>query len=61
MARYFKLVEIDRDSFVEAVGEDLDCLQLCSVQDGVIYAAIEDSETELEIDLTLLEEADNDY
>lgn len=61
MARYFKLVEIDRDSFVEAVGEDLDCMQLCSVRDGIIYAAIEDSEAELEIDLTLLEEADNDY
>jgi len=24
MARYFKVTEIDRDSFIEAVGEDLD-------------------------------------
>lgn len=58
MARYFKLVEIDRDSFVAAVGEDLDCLQLSSLQDGIIYTAIEDSESEIEIDLTLLEEAE---
>lgn len=57
MARYFKLVEIDRDSFVAAVGEDLDCLQLNSLQDGIIYTAIEDSESEIEIDLTLFEEA----
>lgn len=28
MARYFKVTEIDRDSFIEAVGEDLDCAQL---------------------------------
>lgn len=58
MARYFKLVEIDRDSFVAAVGEDLDCLQLSSLQDEIIYTAIEDSESEIEIDLTLFEEAE---
>lgn len=28
MARYFKIIEIDRDSFVEATEEDLDCCQL---------------------------------
>lgn len=33
MARYFKVVEIDCDSFIEAMGEDLDCDQLCGVCD----------------------------
>ena len=42
MARYFKLVEIDRDSFIEATGDDLDCLQVV--------------ETEMTIDLDVFEE-----
>lgn len=35
MARYFKVVEIDRDSFIGATGEDLDCLQLSTVCNGI--------------------------
>ena len=31
MARYFKVVEIDRDSFIEATGEYLGCCQLSTV------------------------------
>lgn len=57
MARYFKLVEIDQDEFVEATGEDLDCRQFVSVVDGTAYAAIDESEEdELQIDLSLFEE-----
>lgn len=41
MARYFKVVEIDRDSFIEAMGEDLDCDQLCGVCDGIAKAMAE--------------------
>lgn len=37
MARYFKVIEIDRDSFIEATGEDLDCRQLSAVCDGIGY------------------------
>lgn len=44
MARYFKLVEIDRDSFIGAMGEDLDCDQLCGVCDGIGYVAVDDTE-----------------
>lgn len=51
MARYFKLVEIDQDSFIEAVGEDLNCCQMYGLHDGIIYVAIEDPEGELNIDL----------
>lgn len=43
MARYFKLVEIDRDSFIEATGEDLDCCQLSTVCDGIGYVAVDDT------------------
>lgn len=28
MSRYFKIVEIDADEFINATGEDLDCCQL---------------------------------
>lgn len=44
MARYFKVVEIDRDSFIEATGEDLDCLQLSTECDGFGYVAVDDTE-----------------
>jgi hypothetical protein len=47
MARYFKVTEIDRDSFIETVGEDLDC--------G--YAAVDDTEEdEIAIPLDVFEE-----
>lgn len=44
MTRYFKVVEIDRDSFIGAMGEDLDCNQLCGVCDGIGYVAVDDTE-----------------
>ena len=40
MARYFKVTEIDRDSFIKAVGEDLDCAQLVTACDGIDNTAI---------------------
>ena len=57
MARYFKVIEIDRDSFIEAVGEDLDCAQLLTACDGIDYAAVDDTEEdELNIPLYCFEE-----
>lgn len=45
MARYFKIIEIDRDSFVEATGEDLESYsQLIVPVDGLIYGAVDDNE-----------------
>lgn len=44
MARYFKVVEIDRDSFIGAMGEDLDCCQLYGACDGIGYVAVDDTE-----------------
>ena len=57
MARYFKVVEIDRDSFIEAMGEDLDCYQLYGVCDGIGYVAIDDTEEdEITVSLDIFEE-----
>jgi hypothetical protein len=56
MARYFKLAEIDRDSFIEATGNDLDCLQAVDVCEGIGYVAIADTEEEMIIDLDVFEE-----
>ena len=47
MARYFKLIEIDRDSFIGATGEDLDFYsQLIIPVDGLVYGAIDDADEE---------------
>ena len=43
MARYFKVVEIDCDSFIEATGKDLDCHQLSVVCDGIGYVGVDDT------------------
>ena len=56
MARYFKMVEINRDSFIEATGDDLDCLQVVDVCEGIGYIAIADTEEEMIIDLDVFEE-----
>ena len=54
MARYFKVTEIDRDSFI---GEDLDCAQLVTACDGLGYAAVDDTEEdEIAIPLDVFEE-----
>lgn len=58
MTRYFKVVEIDRDSFIiRAMGKDLDCYQLCGVCDGIGYVAVDDTETdEITVSLDIFEE-----
>ena len=40
-ARYFKMIEIDRNTFVEAVEEDLGFYpQLIQHEDGIAYIAV---------------------
>ena len=51
MARYFKIIEIDRDSFVEVTGEDLDCCQLVVPSGGEGYVAVDDEEYEMSVPL----------
>lgn len=61
MARYFKLIEIDRDSFIEATGEDLGSYsQLIVPVDGLVYGAVDDTDDkELSIPLYTFDTAVN--
>ena len=43
MNLYFKVEEIDRDTFIKETGEDLTCLQMAVNCDGVAYIATVDS------------------
>lgn len=55
MARYFKIIEIDSDSFIKATGEDLDCSQLVVPTDDAVYVAVDDEEYEMSIDMDMFE------
>lgn len=43
MNLYFKIEEIDRDTFIKATGEDLTCLQMAVNCNGVAYIASVDN------------------
>lgn len=44
MARYFKVIEIDSDSFIGATGEDLDCCQLVVPTDEAVFVAVDEGD-----------------
>lgn len=52
MARYFKIVEIDCDSFIEATGDYLDCSQLVVPVSGEVFVAVDDNDED-ELDVSL--------
>ena len=57
MARYFKIIEIHRDSFFEATGDDLDCSQLITPTNEAVYVAVDDTkEYEITIPLDVFDE-----
>lgn len=57
MARYFKMIEIDDDEFINATGEDLDCCQLIIPVNKTVFIAVDEyQEDEIEIPLDCLEE-----
>ena len=57
MNRYFKIVEIDADEFINATGEDLDCCQLSvPTSEGVFVAVDECEEYEICIPLDCFDE-----
>lgn len=58
MARYFKIIEIDSDSFIEATSEDLDCCQLVIPTSDGVYAAVDDEEVEMNIPMDTFEEVE---
>ena len=52
MNRYFKVIEIQADEFINATSEDLDCYQLVvPTNEGVFVAVDEDEECEISIPL----------
>lgn len=55
MARYFKIIEIDSDSFIKATGGDLDCSQLVVPTSESVYVAIDDEEQEMWLDMDAFE------
>lgn len=60
MARYFKIIEIDSDSFIEATGEDLDCCQLVVPTSNGVYVAVDDEEDEMNVPMDTFEEVDDE-
>lgn len=52
MARYFKIIEIDSDSFIKVTGKDLDgCCQIKVGTSDAVYVAVDDYEEEIQVAL----------
>ena len=61
VARYFRITEISGDEFIQATGEDLDCLQLVIPTGENVYVAVDDaSEDDLEVSLDSFDKEDED-
>lgn len=59
MARYFKITEIDCDSFFQCTGEELDCSQLVVPVIGYVFVAVDDTdEDEISVPLDSFDEED---
>ena len=59
MARYFKVIEIDSDSFIGATGEDLACCQLVVPTSEAVFVAVDEcEEDEIQIPLDIFDEED---
>ena len=59
MAKYFRITEVDAETFKRMSGEYLDCLQVVvPADDGNVYVAVdEESEDFIEVDLDIFREA----
>lgn len=55
MGRYFKIAEIDAETFGRMTGDSLDCLQVISpLIDGCVYVAVDDGEEDsIDVDLEM--------
>lgn len=52
MGRYFKITEIDADTFTAETGDYLDCCQVVANVGGCVYVAIDaDEEDSISVDL----------
>ena len=57
MAKYFRITEIDAETFERMTGDELDCLQVVApADDGNVYAAVdEELEDFIEVYLDLFD------
>lgn len=56
MAKYFKVIEINEEEFINATGEKLDCCQISiSTSEGVFVGVDEEQEYEISIPLDCFE------
>lgn len=56
MAKYFKVVEISEEEFINATGEELDCCQTSiPTREGVFVGVDEEQEDEMQIPLDCFE------
>ncbi len=52
MPRYFKITEIDEETYESITGESLDCSQLSIPVDSDVYVAVdEEAESEISVEL----------
>lgn len=59
MARYFKVIEINRPTFVAATGEDLGHYQQSVIPvDGEVFVALDDYEGEFYVSMECFDEED---
>ena len=57
MPRYFKITEIDEETYESITGESLDCAQVIAPVDGDVYVAVdEEDESEICVDLDFFEQ-----
>lgn len=61
MTRYFKIVEVDRGTFIEKTGGDLDCKRASFSADDGVYAAVDDEQRSLEAELFLFDDVVSMY
>ncbi len=45
MPRYFKMIEIDADTFIESTGEDFYGISLIAPTDNGVYVVVDEEET----------------
>lgn len=57
MPRYFKITEIDEETYESITRESLDCSQMSIPVDGDVYVAVdEEAESEISVDLDSFEQ-----
>lgn len=54
--RYFKIIEIDCDSFIDVAGTDPDFAQYAVPTDDAVYVSVENDKEEISVELDLFDD-----